>query len=102
MILRGGGDMASLRRSGLEQAMTDDEFPPDKTAAQKGSSERAPRHARAVKREDRARLDPSVQAHIGKQLRDIYDSVVHQPIPDRFLALLNEIDQGATEGDEDD
>ncbi len=29
-----------------------------------------------------------LQAHIGRQLRAIYDSVVNQPVPDRFLELL--------------
>ena len=33
-----------------------------------------------------------VQAYIGRQLRAVYDDVVKQPIPDRFLALMAELD----------
>ncbi len=36
-----------------------------------------------------------VQAYIGRQLRAVYDDVVKQPIPDRFLALMKQLeDQG--------
>lgn len=34
-----------------------------------------------------------VQSHIGRQLRAIYDGVVAQPVPDRFLELLNELER---------
>ncbi|WP_406854175.1 MULTISPECIES: NepR family anti-sigma factor [unclassified Alsobacter] len=37
-------------------------------------------------------LDPDVNAQIGRQLRSIYESVVNQPVPDRFLELLNQLD----------
>ncbi|MCP8937252.1 hypothetical protein NK718_01885 [Alsobacter sp. SYSU M60028] len=30
---------------------------------------------------------------IGQQLRAVYDSVLNQPVPDRFLELLNELDK---------
>lgn len=29
---------------------------------------------------------------IGKQLRDTYDAVVHEPLPDQFRLLLSEFD----------
>jgi len=38
-----------------------------------------------------------VQSHIGRQLRAIYDGVVAQPVPDRFLELLNELEQKAAD-----
>ena len=38
-----------------------------------------------------------VQAHIGRQLRAIYDGVVALPVPDRFLELLNELEQKAAD-----
>jgi hypothetical protein len=34
-----------------------------------------------------------VQSHIGRQLRSLYDSVVQQPVPDRFLELLSKLDE---------
>ena len=43
------------------------------------------------------RNDPSlgrdVQTKIGQQLRAIYDDVVNQGIPDRFVELLNKLDK---------
>lgn len=39
-----------------------------------------------------AAFDAEVHAQIGRQLRSIYDSVVSQPVPDRFLELLNQLD----------
>jgi hypothetical protein len=41
----------------------------------------------------RTGLDAEVQAHIGRQLRAVYDDVANEPIPDRFLRLLRELDQ---------
>mgnify|MGYP001806574961 CR=1 FL=1 len=34
-----------------------------------------------------------MQSHIGRQLRSLYDSVVQQPVPDRFLELLSKLDE---------
>lgn len=40
------------------------------------------------------RLGPmDVQAYIGRQLRAVYDDVVKQPIPDRFLALMKQLEE---------
>lgn len=39
-----------------------------------------------------------VQAYIGRQLRAVYDDVVKQPIPDRFLALMKQLEEGPSEG----
>lgn len=33
-----------------------------------------------------------VQAYIGRQLRAVYDDVVKQPIPDRFLDLMRQLE----------
>lgn len=38
--------------------------------------------------EDGPALDPLAQSEIGKILRDGYDEVVKEPVPDKFLALL--------------
>lgn len=37
-------------------------------------------------------LDTDVQAHIGRQLRAGYTDILNQPVPDRFLDLLAELD----------
>jgi Anti-sigma factor NepR len=49
-----------------------------------------------------AGLDTELQAHIGRQLRSVYDSVVNQPVPDRFHELLEALDKktGAEKDDE--
>jgi len=39
-------------------------------------------------------LTREVQAKIGQQLRAIYNDVVDQGVPDRFLDLLNQLDGG--------
>lgn len=35
---------------------------------------------------------------IGRQLRDVYDKTVNEPIPDRLLDLLKQIDKKDSEG----
>ncbi|GLK78536.1 NepR family anti-sigma factor [Methylopila turkensis] len=49
-------------------------------------------------------VDQDVQAHIGRQLRAGYVDILNQPVPDRFLELLAELDkaQGAAERPDDD
>lgn len=37
------------------------------------------------------RLPRDAQARIGARLRQMYDSVVQEPIPDRFKALLDQL-----------
>ena len=38
-------------------------------------------------------LDAGLQGHIGRYLRHLYDDVVHQPVPDRFVQLLEELER---------
>jgi hypothetical protein len=35
---------------------------------------------------------PNVKTYIERQLKSVYDDVLNQPIPDRFLELLNALD----------
>jgi hypothetical protein len=39
------------------------------------------------------RLGQDIQTKIGRQLRAIYDDVVSQGVPDRFVELLNRLDE---------
>ncbi|PZQ19109.1 MAG: hypothetical protein DI565_01595 [Ancylobacter novellus] len=52
---------------------------------------------------DPSELDTDVQAHIGRQLRAGYVDILNQPVPERFLELLAELDrrEGCGETDED-
>ena len=40
---------------------------------------------------------PNVKAHIGRQLRALYDEVASQPVPDRFMELLDRLDMKSGE-----
>ena len=40
----------------------------------------------------RRSLDPGLQAHIGNKLKQFYDEIVAEPIPDRFKALLDQLE----------
>jgi hypothetical protein len=37
-------------------------------------------------------LDRQAQARIGEQLRSMYDDLLKQPVPDRFVELLKKLD----------
>jgi hypothetical protein len=58
-----------------------------------------------------AKSGPNVKTYIERQLKSVYDDVLNQPIPDRFLDLLNALDgpkaagaknAGATSGGKED
>jgi len=42
-------------------------------------------------------LEPELQDHIGRQLRAVYDEVLNEPVPDRFLRLLAELERKQAE-----
>lgn len=39
------------------------------------------------------KLDRVIQSRIGDQLRAMYDDLVQQPVPDRFVDLLNRLER---------
>jgi hypothetical protein len=41
-------------------------------------------------------LDPDIEVRIGGQLRALYDEVVNEPIPERFLRLLHDLERRRT------
>ena len=41
----------------------------------------------------RGMVEPDLQAHIGRHLRALYDEVVNEDVPDKFLALLQELER---------
>jgi hypothetical protein len=53
------------------------------------SSSRKPRPKATVRKDGAA---TNVESHIGKQLKAVYDDVLNQPIPDRFLDLLSQLE----------
>jgi len=46
-------------------------------------------------------LDSEVQAHLGQQLKAMYQSLVEQPIPDRLLNLLSQLEKEESGGGQD-
>ena len=45
-------------------------------------------------RSDRvAHMDPRVQTEIGKHLRAVYDDVINEPVPSRFMELLEKLER---------
>jgi hypothetical protein len=44
--------------------------------------------------QDDAALDPEVQAFIGRHLKAVYDQVLAEPVPDRLIELLEQLEQG--------
>jgi hypothetical protein len=44
-------------------------------------------------RKPRGRLGRDVQSKIGQQLRAMYDNVVNEGVPDRFNAMLRQLDE---------
>jgi Anti-sigma factor NepR len=40
-------------------------------------------------------LSPDLQAHLGRQLRASYQQLVEEPVPDRFLKLLDSLEKTA-------
>ena len=53
------------------------------------------REAAAPRSRPNANGKAGVGEYIGRELRELYDDVLAQPVPDRFLALLNKLDAGA-------
>jgi hypothetical protein len=45
-----------------------------------------------------AKLEADLQAHIGRQLRAVYNEVVNEPVPDRFIKLLEELERNKADG----
>jgi len=50
---------------------------------------------RAATGGDDGELDPRIQCEIGRQLRAVYDDVISEPVPDRFLELLHQLEKSA-------
>ena len=40
-----------------------------------------------------AQIDPRIQTEIGKHLRAIYDDVINEPVPSKFMELLEKLER---------
>ena len=41
-------------------------------------------------------LRPELQGRLGEKLREVYSDVINEPVPDRFLELLDRLDNPGT------
>ncbi|WP_141693813.1 NepR family anti-sigma factor [Methyloligella halotolerans] len=46
--------------------------------------------------DDKSGLSSDLQAHIGRQLRAAFDEVAREPIPDRFMQLLKDLEESGS------
>ena len=46
------------------------------------------------------RLDAKAQVVLGRQLKAFYNEIVHQPVPDEFMRLLDELARKETPSEE--
>lgn len=46
----------------------------------------------SAKPDEAIRLDPQLDAMIGSKLRSYYDSLLSEPVPDRIVELLMQLD----------
>jgi Anti-sigma factor NepR len=47
--------------------------------------------------DSRGQLDLRVQTEIGKRLRAIYDDVINEPVPNKFMELLEKLERSTTQ-----
>ena len=64
----------------------------DDTAANKGTRMRTDTHKAGSDRGG-AQMDPRIQTEIGKHLRAIYDDVINEPVPSKFMELLEQLER---------
>ena len=62
----------------------------------KGSRMRTDTQGNPSGRDD-AHIDPRIQNEIGKHLRAIYDNVINEPVPSKFMELLEKLEQSTTQ-----
>jgi hypothetical protein len=86
-VYQSHGETARKRTSVNEK--NDPKRPKSKTNART----RAEEPSQAKRPRDQQGLSPSLQDHIGRQLRAMFDDVAQEPVPDRFLQLLKDLEQ---------
>jgi len=45
-----------------------------------------------LSRSETPKLDTNVQAHLGSELRELYRAMLREPVPERFLELLDQLE----------
>lgn len=60
-----------------------------------------PMQTEVTQRKARGRLGRDVQTKIGQQLRAMYDNVVNDGVPDRFVDMLRKLDEQKKDDDKE-
>ncbi len=60
----------------------------------RASAEGPARRAEPSDQKGAVRRTASIEERLGEELRALYEDVLTQPIPDRFIELLNKLDAG--------
>ena len=93
---------ASAAAAYVGQALRDDADLPPKTSPHpfSGGAEIIkldPTHQRSKRPKPNDAPNVPIDEHIGRHLKAIYDDVLKQPIPERFLDLLNQLESGPSQ-----
>lgn len=83
---------APLTCEGLPTMNTPKTDPPARDAARDGAAEGEP----AVS------IDAAVQGALGRKLRESYEEIVKEKVPDKFLQLLDQLKQSERSGKTDE
>ena len=67
---------------------------------QKGAARAAPGGAVSEDSSPEPTLNRAIQERIGDNLRSLYDDLVQQPVPDRFVELLNRLEGRKSNADQ--
>jgi hypothetical protein len=65
----------------------------------KGTAKLIPESSLSDRLSSEPSLDRAVQERIGDHLRAMYDELVQQPVPDRFVELLNRLEKPRDKGE---
>jgi hypothetical protein len=65
---------------------------PRKKPQRPQQSESGPQGGQGPQHEDGVDPDHEANKHIGRMLKGFYDGVAHQPVPDKFLELLKQLE----------
>jgi hypothetical protein len=68
---------------------------PKDASADRRETRLAPSAAKRDEAPEMERRPTEVNSHVGALLRSMHDSVLKEPVPDRFLDLLRRIDEKA-------
>jgi hypothetical protein len=75
--------------------MTDSKRGPSEPSRKGSNDMRSPQGQVDSAKDKSDSLDPRIQNEIGKHLRAIYDDVINEPLPDRFMELLEKLERSS-------